>query len=39
MTQCPFIVQKWHSFKIKIIHELTEDDPDQRIKFYDEIMR
>jgi len=31
--------EKWHPFKIKITHELTEDDPDRKIEFCDEMMR
>jgi len=31
--------EKWHPFKIKMTHKLTEDDPDQRIEFCDKMHR
>jgi hypothetical protein len=26
-------VEKWHPFKIRLVHELNEDDPDRRMEF------
>lgn len=33
------VKEKWHPFKIKITHELSEDDFDRRTEFCDEMMR
>jgi hypothetical protein len=33
-----FKKEKYHSYKIQLIHELNEDDPDRRVQFWEELM-
>lgn len=31
-------LEKWHPYKIKLVQELNEDDPDRRLQFCEEMM-
>lgn len=31
-------LHKWHPYKVKLVHELNEDDPDRRIQFCEDMM-
>jgi hypothetical protein len=33
-----FKKEKYHSYKIQLIHELNQDDPDRRVHFCEELM-